>query len=97
MKILVALLASLSVAPAAEALTWKEFWEPFVEYSNHYHHEVYHYHDHEYHPPRRWCWEERYVKEKVYIPGHWGHDGFYHHSFYDTRTTIKKIRVRCRY
>ena len=38
MKILVALLASLTVAPAAEALTWKEFWEPFVEYGNHYHH-----------------------------------------------------------
>ena len=43
MKILVALLASLTVAPAAEALTWKEFWEPFVEYGNHYHHEVHYF------------------------------------------------------
>ena len=49
MKILVALLASLTVAPAAEALTWKEFWEPFVEYGNHYHYEVHHFDDHHHH------------------------------------------------
>ena len=71
MKILVALLASLTVAPAAEALTWKEFWEPFVEYGNHYHH-----HTHRYYPPHRYegprrCMEERIIKEKVWVPGTW--------------------------
>ena len=65
MKILVALLASLTVAPAAEALTWKEFWEPFVEYGNHYHHHTHRYYaPHRYEGPRR-CMEERIIKEYI--------------------------------
>ena len=38
MKKIVLALAALSFATPANALTWAEFWEPFVEYSNHHHH-----------------------------------------------------------
>ncbi len=101
MKILVALLASLSVAPAAEALTWKEFWEPFVEYGNHYHQEV-HYYDHHhrprYYPPYRGCWEEKLVKEKIWIPGYWIHGGEdYIRGHYNVRTKITKVPTHCRH
>ena len=48
MKRIVIALAALSFATPANALTWKEFWEPFVEYSNHHHHSYdrdYHHHE----------------------------------------------------
>ena len=41
MKRIVIALAALSFTTPANALTWKEFWEPFVEYSNHHHHSGY--------------------------------------------------------
>jgi hypothetical protein len=81
MKLLVALLASLTVAPAAEALTWKEFWEPFVEYGNHYH-----YNTHHYHSPR--CMEETIVREKIYVPGRWLSPTHYMEGYYEYRGRI---------
>ena len=102
MKILVALLASLTVAPAAEALTWKEFWEPFVEYGNHYHYEVHHFDDHHHHhrgpyygKPHR-CWKEKLFKEKIWIPGYW-YDDHWISGHYNVRTTIKKVPYDCRH
>tara|TARA_A200000113_G_scaffold90055_2_gene80535 strand:+ start:4333 stop:4629 length:297 start_codon:yes stop_codon:yes gene_type:complete len=87
MKILVALLASLTVAPAAEALTWKEFWEPFVEYGDHYHYERTHYHYPHRYPPRR-CMEEVIVKEKIWVPGYWLSRGHYIEGHYEHRGRI---------
>ena len=95
MKILVALLASLTVAPAAEALTWKEFWEPFVEYGNHYNH-----HTHRYYPPHRYegprrCMEERIIKEKVWVPGTWLSPTYFSDGYVEHRSRI--ITVPCGY
>ena len=100
MKILVALLASLTVAPAAEALTWKEFWEPFVEYGNHYHHHTHRYYPpHHYEGPRR-CMEERVIKERVWVPEKRVYDScgsliYYEPGRYETSYKFRSVPV-CR-
>jgi|TARA_A100001388_G_scaffold221789_1_gene172514 hypothetical protein len=42
MKLILTALATLTFATPAQALTWKEFWEPFVV--DHHHHHGHYYH-----------------------------------------------------
>jgi len=74
------LLIGITTPVKAEALTWKEFWEPFVE-SYHYghdhgtgywgdwHYDHHHPHPHYGPPRRRRC--EVTVTKKQWIPGHY--------------------------
>ena len=54
MKFLIPL-ALLSLASPANALTWKEFWEPFVEESHH---------DHRHYHGRRVCYDNVYRESR---------------------------------
>ncbi|BCU94978.1 MAG: hypothetical protein CM15mV7_0730 [uncultured marine virus] len=97
MKILVALLASLTVAPAAEALTWKEFWEPFVEYGNHYHH---HTHRFDYPPVIITrvlvdVWKKELLKKEIWVPGTWLSPTYFSEGYVEHRSRI--ITVPCGY
>ena len=67
MKLLVAATALLLAATPAQAITWKEFWEPF-DGDQHQHH----YYHHEYPAPRN-CQVTR--TKRVWIPGYY--TGFY--------------------
>ena len=68
MKLLVAASALLLAATPAQALTWKEFWEPFD--GEHHHGHVHHYH---HHAPRPQCKVTR--TRKVWVEGYY--TGFY--------------------
>lgn len=68
-----AVLVGVSATPA-QAITWKEFWEPFKDghHHHHVHREVHHYHHPA--PRRRRC---RYkVRRERYIPGDYYHEGY---------------------
>ena len=65
-----AVLGILSVQPA-NALTWKEFWEPFQDDHHHYHYDYGHHHH--YHRPRR-C--EVVVHREMWVPGNYYRSGY---------------------
>ncbi len=76
-----AAMLSLTLPASAEALTWKEFWEPFTDDEVH----VHHYHrDYYRRPLPRYCWRWRTF---YYEPDEYGHRGYYKE---------KLVRVRCR-
>ncbi len=73
------LLIGITTPVRAEALTWNEFWEPFVESYHHGHDhgspdwrdwKYDHGHGHG-HPHRRWRRCERVVDYEKWVPGHW--------------------------
>ena len=90
-------LVFLPLAPAkAEALTWKEFWEPFAESyhhghdhgSGHWHDWRYDHHHHRPRPRRRMC--EVVVSRKYWIPGHYlGSSNQYIPGYYEHRDHLQ--------
>jgi len=77
MKFLPILFLTLLPIPA-QAITWKEFWEPFANAETHYHHRHYH-HKHYY----AVCTERVYYEE--YVPGNYWRSG-YVRRWYETVT-----------
>lgn len=67
-----AVLGILSVQPA-NALTWKEFWEPFQDDHHHHYHYDHGHHGH-YHRPRRRC--EVVVHREMWVPGNYYRSGY---------------------
>ena len=67
MKPLLLTLSLLLVPASAEAITWKEFWEPFGRDEQHHHH--HHYREH-----TPMC-SERIVREE-YVPGNYCRSGY---------------------
>ena len=98
-RLLLGLPLLLLAAPVrAEALTWKEFWEPFVE-SYHYGHDhgsghwedwrYDHGHGH-YHPRPRRPKCEYIITTKTWIPGHYfPNSNVWSPGYYETRDHIK--------
>jgi hypothetical protein len=64
MKRLVLTLSTLLISTPVQAITWREFWEPFTHNDSHHH---YHYH-------HEMC-TERIVREQ-YVPGNRWRSGF---------------------
>ena len=99
-KLLFGLPLLLLAAPVrAEALTWKEFWEPFQE-SYHYGHahrpnpqwQDWHY-DHHHRPRRRRC--EVVITKKYWVPGHYlGRSNTWIPGYYEHRDVIEWERCR---
>ena len=87
MKKIVLALAALSFATPANALTWAEFWEPFVEYSNHHHHSY----DRGYHYNEDSCLPVHY-DYYYYVPGYY--NGRHYVKGYKRRETRTKY-VNC--
>ena len=87
MKKIVIALVALSFATPAKALTWKEFWEPFVEYSNHHHHDRgYHYNEH-YGQPTDGC-------DRVDYNYYYWVPGYYNGQRYVPRTQKRELRSK---
>jgi len=77
------LFAILALPTSASALTWAEFWEPFVEEGHSHHH--YHY---EYHPPRRRMCEVK-VTRRRWVPGFWLGHHEYVEGYWQKETRLK--------
>ena len=106
-KLLFGLPLLLLAAPVrAEALTWKEFWEPFQE-SYHYGHshgsphwQDWHYDHHHprrphYGPYRKRC--EVTITKKYWVPGHYlGHGNTWIPGYWEKRDVIEWERCRRR-
>ena len=105
-RLLLGLPLLLLAAPVrAEALTWKEFWEPFVESYHHGHdhggghwrdwrYDHHHPHPH-YGPYRRRC--EVTITKKYWVPGHsLGHGNTWIPGYYERRDVIEWERCRGR-
>jgi hypothetical protein len=82
-KLALASLLLLSAAAPANALTWKEFWEPF-EGHGHYHSHHYYY---EAPPRRRMC--EVQVTRRVWVPGRWLGHYEYVEGYWEKQTRLK--------
>ena len=88
------LLIGITTPVKAEALTWTEFWEPFVE-SYHYGHdhgsghwEDWHYDHHHRRPRRRMC--EYVITTKTWRPGHYfRNSNVWSPGYYETRDHLK--------
>ncbi len=85
MKLLALPLLLLCAAPA-NALTWKEFWEPF-QGDGHYHYYDSHYHRDYYRPRRHMC--EVQVTRRVWIPGRWLGQYEYVEGYWEKQTRLK--------
>lgn len=86
MKLLaLAPLLLLSAAPA-NALTWKEFWEPFDGHGHHHHHHQ-HYYYNEAPPRRRMC--EVQVTRRKWVPGFWLGHHEYVEGYWEKQTRLK--------
>jgi len=88
MKIIaLSLLAALALPTSAEALTWKEFWEPFVEeqHTHHYHHR-----------PRKPRSCQVLVHRKIWVPGYWT-GSYYREGWWERRTRTKWVPCRHKY
>lgn len=83
-KLALATLLLLSAAAPANALTWKEFWEPF---DGHGHYESHHYHHYYERPRRRMC--EVQVTRRVWVPGRWLGRYEYVEGYYEKQTRLK--------
>ena len=104
MKRLLLLPLLLLAAPVrAEALTWKEFWEPFAE-SYHYghshgspHYQDWHYdHSHRrpHYGPYRSMWEVK-ITNQYWVPGHYlGRSNTWIPGYYERRDVIEWERCR---
>ncbi len=100
MKRLLLLPLLLFAAPVrADALTWKEFWEPFQESYHHGHaHRPDPYwrdwqYDHHHRPRRRKC--EVIVTKKYWVPGHYlGRSNAWIPGYYEHRDVIEWERCR---
>ena len=79
MKVLTAL-ALVFLATPAQAITWKEFWEPFE--SDHHHH-------HHYERPRRQVTCTKRIYHEEYVPGSEWSPGY-------VRNWTEVVRVPCR-
>ena len=89
MKIIaLSLLAALALPTSAEALTWKEFWEPFTEEEH-----VHHYHYRRRRP--RTC--QVMVHKKVWVSGYWASKHHYRDGYYERRTKLKWVPCRDKY
>lgn len=79
-KLLAASVVLVGFASPAQALTWKEFWDPFTEDHHHHHH-------HYSRPrPERVCYRQEYREE--YIPGNSHTPGY-------VRVYRDKVRIPC--
>ena len=97
------LLIGITSPVKAEALTWKEFWEPFVESYHHGHdHGGGHWqdwrydHDH-YHPRRRRPKCEVIITKKQWVPGYYlGHGNTWIPGYWEKRDVIEWERCNRR-
>ena len=100
------LLIGVTTPVRAEALTWKEFWEPFVESYHHGHdHGGGHWHDWRYDhhhphphygpPRRRKC--EVIITKKQWVPGYYlGHSNTWIPGYWEKRDVIEWERCENR-
>ena len=83
-KLALASLLLLSAAAPANALTWKEFWEPFEGHGHHHSHHHYYYD----HPPRRRMCEVQ-VTRRRWVPGFWLGHHEYVEGYWEKQTRLK--------